>query len=233
LEEVKMTALARVVVAGVLLATLAACTTTVRTGGLTEQQEVVERSRITFDKLITHPDFAELPDYVRRSKAVLIFPSLLKAGFGLGGEGGTGVLLVRDERLGWSDPAFYTLAAGSLGLQIGGQVSEAVFTVMSKRALDALIDNQMKFGGDMSVAAGPTGKRLQAAATTHFGSDVYSFAATEGLFAGVSFDGAGVLKRDSWNAAYYGAGATPYAILIERKVSNPNARVLRNSLASY
>jgi lipid-binding SYLF domain-containing protein len=91
----------------------------------------------------------------------------------------------------------------------------------------------MKFGGDMSVAAGPSGKRLQAAATTNFGSDVYSFAQTEGLFGGVSLDGAGVLKRDSWNDAYYGEGATPYAILIQRKFTNPNARVLRNSLSAY
>jgi lipid-binding SYLF domain-containing protein len=200
---------------------------------LSDQQEVVDRARITFDKLITHPDFGELPDFVRRAKAVLIFPSLIKGGVIIGGEGGTGVLMVRDQSQGWSDPAFYTLAAGSIGLQLGGQVSEAVFTVMSDRALDALIDNQMKFGGDMSVAAGPSGKRLQAAATTNFGDDVYSFAETEGLFGGVSFDGAGVLKRDSWNGAYYGEGATPYGILIQRKFTNPNARVLRNSLSAY
>jgi lipid-binding SYLF domain-containing protein len=200
---------------------------------LSDQQEVVDRARITFDKLITHPDFGELPDFVRRAKAVLIFPSLIKGGIIIGGEGGTGVLMVRDQSQGWSDPAFYTLAAGSIGLQLGGQVSEAVFTVMSDRALDALIDNQMKFGGDMSVAAGPSGKRLQAAATTNFGSDVYSFAETEGLFGGVSFDGAGVLKRDSWNDAYYGQGTTPYGILIQHKFTNPNARVLRNSLSAY
>jgi SH3 domain-containing YSC84-like protein 1 len=200
---------------------------------LSDQQEVVDRARITFDKLITHPDFGELPDFVKRARAVLIFPSLIKGGVIIGGEGGTGVLMVRDQKQGWSDPAFYTLAAGSIGLQLGGQVSEAVFTVMSDRALDALIDNQMKFGGDMSVAAGPSGKRLQAAATTNFGSDVYSFAQTEGLFGGVSLDGAGVLKRDSWNDAYYGEGATPYAILIQRKFTNPNARVLRNSLSAY
>jgi lipid-binding SYLF domain-containing protein len=200
---------------------------------LSDQQEVVDRARITFDKLITHPDFGELPDFVKRARAVLIFPSLIKGGVIIGGEGGTGVLMVRDQKQGWSDPAFYTLAAGSIGLQLGGQVSEAVFTVMSDRALDALIDNQMKFGGDMSVAAGPSGKRLQAAATTNFGSDVYSFAQTEGLFGGVSLDGAGVLKRDSWNDAYYGQGATPYAILIQRKFTNPNARVLRNSLSAY
>lgn len=197
------------------------------------QQARVEEARIVFDKLITHPDFGELPDFVRRSKAVLIFPSIYKGGVIIGGEGGTGVLLVRDAQRGWSDPAFYTLAAGSVGLQLGGQVSDAVFTVMNERALNALLDNQMKFGGDTSVAAGPSGKRTGSAATTNFGSDIYSFAFTEGLFGGVSFEGAGVLKRDSWNTAYYGQGATPYAILIERKFTNPNARLLLSSLEPY
>jgi lipid-binding SYLF domain-containing protein len=80
----------------------------------------------------------------------------------------TAVLVVRDPSRGWSDPAFYTVAAGSLGLQLGGQVSETVFTVMNDRALNALIDNQFKFGGDISVAAGPSGKRTGSSATTNF-----------------------------------------------------------------
>jgi lipid-binding SYLF domain-containing protein len=174
-----------------------------------------------------------LPDFVKRSKAVMIFPSLVKGGVVIGGEGGDGVLVVRDPSRGWSDPAFYTVAAGSLGLQLGGQVSETVFTVMNDRALNALIDNQFKFGGDISVAAGPSGKRTGSSATTNFGSDIYSFAFTEGLFGGVSFEGAAVLKRDSWNTAYYGEGATPYAILIQRKFSNPNSRTLLSALEPY
>lgn len=200
---------------------------------LSEQQEAVDKARITFDKLITSEEFGELPGYVKRAKALLIYPSLIKGGFILGGEGGTGVLVVRDQNMGWSDPAFYTLAAGSIGLQIGGQVSEAVFTIMSQKALDAVLDNQMKFGGDMSIAAGPVGKGIGADTTTNLEADVYSFAKTAGLFGGVSFEGAGILKRDSWNETYYGKGATPYAIVVERRFSNPNAQQLKNALSAY
>jgi lipid-binding SYLF domain-containing protein len=200
---------------------------------LSDQQEVVDKARITFDKLITSPEFAELPNYVKRAKAVMIFPELVKGGFIIGGEGGSGVLVVRDSTRGWSYPAFYTLAAGSLGLQIGGQVSEVVLTVMSDKALDAVIDNQMKLGGDVSMAAGPLGKGVEASTTTNLEADVYSFAKTAGLFGGVSLEGAGILKRDSWNANYYGSGATPYAILIERRFSNPNAQPLLDALAPY
>src|SRR5262249_48748564 len=114
-EEIRMMSVARRVLASALLLLVAACA---QPGPApTEQQALVEESRITFDKLITHPDFGELPDFVKRSKAIVIFPSLVKGGVVIGGEGGDGVLVVRDPSRGWSDPAFYTLAAGSLGLQ--------------------------------------------------------------------------------------------------------------------
>lgn len=200
---------------------------------LTDQQELVDEARITFDKLITSLEFGELPGYVKKAKAIMIFPDIFKAGFVIGGQGGSGLLLVRDGAKGWSQPAFYTLAEGSLGLQIGGQSSETVFTIMSQKALDAILDNQMKFGGDMSVAAGPSGKGIGKDTTTNFSSDVYSFSKTAGAFAGISFNGAGILKNDDDNHAYYGPTATPYDIVIARKFSNPNTQALLNSLAPY
>jgi lipid-binding SYLF domain-containing protein len=200
---------------------------------LTDQQELVDEARITFDKLITALEFGELPGYVKKAKAIMIFPDIFKAGLVIGGQGGSGLLLVRDAAKGWSQPAFYTLAEGSLGLQIGGQSSETIFTIMSQKALDAILDNQMKFGGDMSVAAGPNGKGIGSDTTTNFSSDVYSFSKTAGAFAGISFNGAGILKNDNDNHAYYGPQATPYAIVIERKFNNPNTQSLLNSLAPY
>jgi SH3 domain-containing YSC84-like protein 1 len=222
----------RTLLAGLTLILLG-CAMARPAAALSDQQEIVDKARITFDKLITSPEFAELPGYVKKAKAVIVFPSLIKGGFIIGAEGGSGVLMVRDDKLGWSYPAFYTLAAGSLGLQIGGEVSEVVLTIMSDKALDAVIDNQMKFGGDVSIAAGPLGKGLEAGTTTNLDADVYSFAKTSGLFGGLSLEGAGVLKRDSWNTSYYGTGATPYAILIQRRFTNPNAQPLRDAMAPY
>lgn len=199
---------------------------------LTKQQELVEKARLTFEKLITSIEFGELPGYTKKAKAIMIFPELYKGGFILGAEGGKGVLLARRGG-GWSQPAFYDLAAGSLGLQIGGQVSEVVLTIMSDKALDAVIDDQLKFGGDMSIAVGPIGKGIGADTTTNFQADVYSFAKTAGLFGGVSFEGAGILKDDKWNAAYYGQGATARAVVLEGKHKNPNTQGLLNSLSPY
>jgi lipid-binding SYLF domain-containing protein len=199
---------------------------------LTQQQEVLDKARITFDKLITSVEFGELPGYTKRAKAMLIFPELYKGGFILGAEGGYGILVARTGD-GWSQPAFYDLAAGSLGLQIGGQVSEVVLTIMSDKALNAVLDNQLKFGGDMSIAVGPIGKGIGADTTTNMQADVYSFAKTAGLFGGVSFEGAGIIKKDDWNRAYYGQGATPRGIVIEGKFRNPNTQALLKSLQPY
>jgi len=212
---------------------LATCSMAPAAFALTDQQELIDEARITFEKLTTSSDFAELPSYLKRAKAVMIFPSLFKAGFVIGGEGGTGVLMVRDASHGWSQPAFYTLASGSVGLQVGGQLSEAIFTIMNEKALDAVLDNQMKLGGNVSAAAGPVGKGIGADTTTNFGSDVYTFAKAAGLFGGISFEGAGMLKKDSWNRAYYGEGSSPYAIVIQHKFQNPNTARLVGSVSAY
>jgi SH3 domain-containing YSC84-like protein 1 len=199
---------------------------------LTQQQEVLDKARISFDKLITSVEFGELPGYMKRAKGVLIFPELYKGGFILGAEGGYGILSARAGE-GWSQPAFYDLVAGSLGLQIGGQVSEVVLTIMSDKALNAVLDDQLKFGGDMSIAVGPIGKGLGADTTTNLQADVYSFAKTAGLFGGVSFEGAGIIKKDDWNRGYYGQGATPRGIVVEGKFKNPNTQALVKSLQPY
>src|SRR5689334_23789912 len=199
---------------------------------LTPQQEVLDKARISFEKLITSVEFGELPGYMKRSKAVLIFPELYKGGFVLGAEGGTGVLSARGAQ-GWSQPAFYDLMAGSVGLQIGGQVSEVVVTIMSDKALNAVLTDQFKFGGDMSIAVGPIGKGIGADTTTNMQADAYTFAKTAGLFGGVSFEGAGIIKKDAWNHAYYGQGATPQGIVVENKFRNPNTQALLNSLQPY
>ncbi len=223
-------------VAGICLALVLALgmvATATPAAALSDEQEIVERARLSFLKLIADPEFNQLPYYVGKAKGLLIFPELVKGGFIVGGEGGSGVLVVRSETLGWSYPAFYTIAAGSIGLQIGGQVAEAVFTVMSDKAVDAILDNQFKFGGEVSVAVGPIGQGLEASTTTNLDADIYQFAKTAGLFGGLSLEGAGILKRDSYNEGYYGAGATPYAITIEGRFSNPNAQSLRDALAPY
>jgi lipid-binding SYLF domain-containing protein len=211
----------------------AAAATLVRPAfALSDAQQLVEKSRLAFLDMITDDNYKEMRDYVKKARALIIFPELIKGAFIIGAEGGSGVLVTRSTS-GWSYPAFYTLASGSLGLQIGGQSSELVLTVMSEKALNAVINDQFKVGGNVDVAVGPVGKGLSASTTTNFSSDAYSFAKTQGAYVGISLDGAGILSRESRNVEYYGAGATSAGIVIQRKFTNKNADILRDALSPY
>lgn len=195
------------------------------------QQELVEKAALTAEKIINDPKAPTLRAMLKDAKGVLIVPSLIKGSFILGAEGGSGVLLARDAQGAWSDPAFYTLGAGSIGLQAGVQDSEVVLVIRTQKGLNAILDKPFKLGADGSVAVGPAGGAgVSAGTTAGLGADIYSYAKTRGVFAGLSLDGTAIVKRDSWNAAYYGQGATPRGILIERRFSNPAADRLRRAL---
>ena len=97
-----------------------------------DQQLVVDKARIVVESFLNDPDFEQMRVYVQNAYGVLIIPDLLKGGFFIGVEHGTGVLLARDPQSGdWSQPAFFDLWGGSFGLQFGGQTSDAIFTLMN------------------------------------------------------------------------------------------------------
>jgi len=197
---------------------------------LSEPEELVEKARISLLKLKDHPDLPELKNYLAAAKGVFIVPSLVKAGFIIGGEGGSGVLLAKGADGTWSSPAFYTLAAGSVGLQIGGSVSEVIFTLMNWGAVDAILSNNAKLGADLSVAIGPVGKSVEASTTTNLDADVYAFATSVGVFAGGALKGAGFIDRTSWNDQYYGSYAPARQIVVDRKFYNGHSDPLRSLL---
>lgn len=195
------------------------------------EQELVEKATLTAEKIVNDPTLPTLRAMLKEAKGVLVVPSLIKGSFILGAAGGSGVLLARNAQGEWSDPAFYTLGAGSIGIQAGVQDSEVVLVIRTEKGLNAILDRPFKVGADGSVAVGPAGGAgVSAGTTAGLGADIYSYAKTRGVFAGLSLDGTAILKRDSWNVAYYGKGATPRGILIERKFRNPAADRLRRAL---
>ncbi len=205
---------------------------TVQALAASETEELIVKSRLTAEKLLALPDFPNLRDWVKKSKGVLIIPSLLKAGFLIGAAGGSGVMLSRNKDGSWSYPAFYTLTAGSLGLQAGVSDAEIMLVIMTDGAMGALIDKEVTLGGDASIAIGTEGAGVKGATTLDFGKDIYSFSKEVGLYGGASVEGAWVRNRAAFNAEYYGAKATPREILLERKFSNPGADMLRAVLDS-
>jgi lipid-binding SYLF domain-containing protein len=192
-----------------------------------DAQGIVDKARVTLSGFMRDKDYGWLREHLKDAKGVLIYPQVLKAGYILGGSGGTGVLLTRDSKTGeWSGPAFYTLGSVSFGLQIGGEAAEVVLLVMSQKGVDSLLTSKFKLGGDTSIALGPVG----AGAKANITADFISFAKSKGLYAGLNLDGSYLSVRESINKAYYGKEATPVDILVKNSVSNPGAAPLREEL---
>ena len=192
-------------------------------------EELVEESRFSIEHMLVDDELPELRGYVTRARGLLIIPELVKGGFIVGAEAGSGVMMVRGGDGTWSAPTFYTLAAGSIGLQIGGQVSEVVFTVMNEGAVEALLRSEVKLGVDLSITAGAIGKGLEASTTTNLNADIFAFSKNVGLFGGGALEGAKLFTRKKLNEAYYGPGATPRAIVIERSFFNQQSEKLRKA----
>lgn len=199
---------------------------------VTDQSRMIGRAATVVERLRSDPNSAEqIARLLGRARAVLIVPDLVKGGFLIGGEYGTGVLLTRDGSGRWSGPAFYSVAAGSIGLQIGVQDAEAMFIIMSDGGLSAVMNNRMKLGADAGVAMVHVGAGAEASTTTNAGADIYSYSRAIGFYGGATLEGAGILPRHSWNAAFYGGNPTPESIVLERALDTPLADRLRDALA--
>jgi lipid-binding SYLF domain-containing protein len=192
-----------------------------------EQQLLLDKARVTFESFMTDKDHLWLRENLNQAKGLIIIPSLLKAGFFIGGSGGSGVLIVKDDKTGqWSQPAFYTLGAGSLGIQFGAEAAEIIMMVRTQKAVDALFTSSFKLGGDTSIAVGPVGTGVK----SNIVADILSFSRTKGAYAGVSLEGSVIKTKDKWNEAYYGKAVSPADIIVKRSVSNPGSKALRESV---
>ncbi|UCG11063.1 MAG: lipid-binding SYLF domain-containing protein [Deltaproteobacteria bacterium] len=197
-----------------------------------KQQNLVDQARITLDSFLADPNMPWFRDHVKDAHGLLIVPQMLKAAFFFGGSGGSGVLLVRDEKTGdWSQPAFYTVGSASFGLQFGGQASELVLMVTTRKGIEPLYTTTLKLGIDASVAVGPVGTRVEGATPLNLSADYLSFARSKGAFVGFSLEGAVVASREKWNNAYYGQEVRPVQILVEGEVTNPQSAGLRATAA--
>ncbi len=92
-----------------------------------------------------------------------VFPSVLRAGFVVGGRGGRGVVSCRTQE-GWSAPAYFNLGGGSFGWQFGAESTDLVVLFMTDEVVNSLLSSRFTVGAGVSVAAGPVGR--QAGAST-------------------------------------------------------------------
>jgi SH3 domain-containing YSC84-like protein 1 len=193
-----------------------------------EQQKLVDDADRTFSKFVRDPDMTWIQQNIGHAKGVLIAPQVLKAGFIFGGSGGRAVLVARDAKGRWSGPAFYALAAASVGFQAGVEASEAVTLVMTEKGMNALLSPSFKLGGDASVAAGPVG----AGAKSNIAADFVTFSRSKGVYGGLNLEGTVVNTSDDWNHAYYGKKVQSPDILIRKSVHEKGGNKLLADISS-
>lgn len=196
-----------------------------------DQQALVDHALGTLQDLRSDKEFGNARTLLHEARAVLIAPRIFKAGFFVGGEGGQAVLMVRGEH-GWSDPAFYTIASASFGLQIGAQESEMIMFVMTERALRALLQDKFTIGANAGIAVATLGSTVEGATTAHAGADIVVWASSSGAYAGISLNGSVVEPRREDDAAYYGRNVTSADIVLRRDVRNPQAAPLVRAIDS-
>jgi lipid-binding SYLF domain-containing protein len=194
-----------------------------------EQQKLINDAEKVLSNFLRDPDMGYLQRNIGRSKALMIAPEILKAGFIFGGSGGRALVIARDQASGkWVGPAFYVLATGSVGFQAGISVSEGVTMVMTEKGFNSLLATTFKMGGDASVAAGPVG----AGAKSDIVADLITFNRAKGVYGGLNFDGTVVTAADDWNQAYYGKKVLPPDILVRGTVSNKGADKLLSQVTA-
>ena len=194
----------------------------------TDQRVLVTDAKLALANFLSDPNMTSLQSNLGHAKAVLIAPNVAKAGFIVGGSGGRAVAIARDAKTGkWVGPAFYTLATASVGFQAGIAVSEMVTLVMTDKGLNSLLSDSFRMGGDLAIAVGPVGGGARSDLT----ADLVSFSRSQGVYAGLNFDGTIVSTSDDWNRIYYGKATSPADIFVRMSVRNEQANELLNMAA--
>src|ERR1700692_3960471 len=156
-----------------------------------KETDRLENAGMVMDEIMNIPD--SIPqDLLDKAECVVVFPSVLKAAFIVGGSYGRGAMVCRsgEHFTGpWGAPSMAALEGGSVGFQLGGQAPDFVLLVMNPRGATAILSSKVRLGADMAAAAGPKGRDATAATDATLRAEILSYSRARGFFAGVSVGG--------------------------------------------
>ena len=161
-----------------------------------------------------------------KADCVVVFPSVLKAAFIVGGSYGRGAMSCRqgqDFRGPWGAPTMMALEGGSFGFQIGGQATDFVLLVMNESGASGILASKVKLGADASIAAGPVGRDASADTDATLRAQILSYSRARGLFAGVSLEGSTIRPDNGDNRRVYGKEIPARDIVLAGAVPAPPA----------
>ena len=136
--------------------------------------ERVDKASKVINEIMRAGDKSIPRDLLEKARAVVVFPSALKFGFIVGGQGGSGVVIRRLDS-GWSAPAFLNMRGGSIGPQIGGQKTDYILLIMNEKGLKGLLEDKFEIGGEGSVAAGPVGRTAAASTNVTLDAEILTY----------------------------------------------------------
>src|SRR6201994_2547586 len=181
----------------------------------------VENATKVVHEIMATPDKGIPQEVLDHAKCIAVVPHMIKGGFIVGANGGKGVATCRTEN-GWSAPAFFTIAGGSWGLQIGVEGIDLVMIFQNDKGMEDLINSRFKVGADASAAAGPVGRHASADTDWKLNAEILTYSRAKGVFAGLTLEGAGISQDQEAIDAMYGRDHTPRALL-SGKVPPPAA----------
>ena len=186
---------------------------------------IVDKSRIVIEEMILNveKEKAVPVDLIKNCAGLAIIPGMFKGALFVGGSYGKGVVL-KHENGKWSGPAFISIGAGSLGLQLGGQAIDLILVVLGKQTMNSFLKTKFKLGADIAAAVGPVGAQATAATEIFLKGGIYSYSRTKGAFIGLSVEGAGIATQEEMNKAYYNASYSP-ADILSGKVNPPESAI--------
>ena len=170
-----------------------------------EPAKRLEEAAAVFSEVMAAPDKGIPQDLLENAHCIVIVPELKTGAFIIGGKYGKGYMSCRNKRgPGWSAPATVRIEGGSVGFQIGGSTTDLIMLVMNARGADKLLESKFTLGAEGSVAGGPVGRTATAQTDAQMHADILSWSRSQGLFAGVSLQGATLRQDLDDNATLYG-----------------------------
>lgn len=190
-----------------------------------KEEDRLKNCGLVIKEILDIPD--DIPqDLLDKADCVVVFPSVLKAAFIVGGSYGRGAMTCRggaDFNGPWGAPTMMALEGGSFGLQLGGQATDFVLLVMNDRGANGILSSKVKLGADASAAAGPKGRDAAAATDVTLRAEILSYSRARGLFAGISLEGSTIRPDNDANERIYGKKLPAKDIALSGTVSAPAA----------
>ncbi|MGA8619191.1 MAG: lipid-binding SYLF domain-containing protein [Candidatus Sulfotelmatobacter sp.] len=190
-----------------------------------KDEDRLTNSGVVLKEVLDVPD--DIPhDLLDKADCVVVFPSVLKAAFIVGGSYGRGAMSCRrgeDFRGSWGAPTMMALEGGSFGFQIGGEATDFVLLVMNERGASGILASKVKLGADASVAAGPVGRTASAETDATLRADILSYSRARGAFVGVSLEGSTIRPDSGANKQIYGHEVPARQIVLSGHVAVPLA----------